>query len=76
MEIKTVRVVGPEEAGGFVVINESDFDEKVHELYVEPQAGALKVAELKALLDAKGIKYEPTAKKAELQALLDAAPKD
>lgn len=31
----------------------------------------LTVADLKAALDAKGITYEPTAKKAELQALLD-----
>jgi len=31
----------------------------------------LTVADLKAALDAKGINYETTAKKAELQALLD-----
>lgn len=36
MELKTVRIVSqdPEEQGEFVVINEDDFDEAVHVLYV------------------------------------------
>lgn len=130
MELKTIRVVGPEEAGGYVVINESDFDESVHTLYVEAEAPVVppaitrealdaalaqlpadytdpeyvlthmrshfgdlftaedeakvrelviaqkpvSAADLKAALDAKGIAYKGNASKAELQALLDAAP--
>ena len=130
MELKTIRVVGPEEAGGYVVINESDFDENVHALYVESEAPKppvaptregldealaqlpadytdpeyvvshmrrhfgdlfraedesrirelvvaqkpVSAADLKAALDAKGIAYKGNASKADLQALLDAAP--
>jgi hypothetical protein len=64
--------------GDHVLINESDFDSKVHEKFDESDdsatGGAMKVSELKEALTAKGITFSATAKKAELQALLDAAP--
>ena len=36
--MKTVKIKGNESQGGFVVINENDFDEKNHTLYVEKAA--------------------------------------
>jgi len=45
-EIETVRVVAthPDSQGEFVVINKSDFDAEVHELYgVEPEPTGLHV---------------------------------
>ncbi|WLD64717.1 hypothetical protein [Pseudomonas sp. OVF7] len=65
--------------GDFVLINESDFDENVHELYgsKKPSAKEVKAAKLladtKAALTEKGIAFEDDADQAALQALLDAA---
>jgi hypothetical protein len=79
--IPTVRIISPvseENPLGFVVINESDFDPDQHELFdarQEPDA-AQKPLGIKALRDeltARGIAFDADAKKADLQALLDAA---
>ena len=65
--------------GDHVVINAEDFDtKKGHVLLDDPDAefeGAKKatVPELRAALEAKGIEIPEGAKKADLQALLDAA---
>lgn len=81
MECKTVRVVSPvsdENPLGYIVINESDLTED-HELFTE---GAKKtdkpvaIADLRAALTEKGIEFPEGAKKADLQALLDAANKE
>lgn len=36
-EIPTVKIKDDNAPGGHVIINESDFDEKKHKLYVEPK---------------------------------------
>lgn len=60
----------------FVEINESDFDPQIHKLFGaaegKPSEG-LKVEQLKAALDAKGIEHKAGMSKPELAALLDAA---
>ncbi len=80
MSDKTVQVKPwGEGQGDFVLINESDFDENVHELFgsKKPSAKEVKAAKLledtKAVLTAKGIAFEDSADQAALQALLDAA---
>ena len=69
-----VQVVSEAHAqyGGFVEINESDFDPKVHTLF-DPEAAkkALNTAELREALTAKGVAFPEAAKKAELQSLLE-----
>lgn len=61
---------------GFYVINESDFDPAVHELFEEGDetgdydVSKMTVVELKDALAAAGIAFEPNAKKADLVALL------
>lgn len=65
---------------GFIVINESDYDPAVHEPFddTDPDGAkkasseGLKVDELKAALTARGVAIPDGAKKADLQALLDA----
>lgn len=65
--------------GGFVEINEEDFDEKVHKLADESDladarpSDGLTVAELKEALEAKGVAIPEGALKADLAALLDEA---
>lgn len=75
--IPTVRITSPvsdDNPLGFIVINESDFDAAKHELLdAEPVAKPLGIAELRDTLTARGIEFDPAAKKADLQALLDAA---
>jgi len=75
METIKVKPWGKDQ-GDFVVINKEDFDPEVHELLDGEPDGAKKatVAELRAALEAKGIEVPDGAKKADLQALLDAAP--
>lgn len=75
--MKTVKVQPwSEDQGDFVLINEEDFDEGVHKRFED---GAKKVdkapgiAELRAALTEKGIEFPADAKKADLQALLDAS---
>lgn len=61
---------------GPVTINESDFDEKVHELAKVADSngdGKVTVKELKAKLDEMGVEYDSKANKASLEALLEDA---
>lgn len=44
--VPTVKVKVPHTKGGFVVINESDFDPEKHELYEEPSAPVAPAAEV------------------------------
>jgi hypothetical protein len=84
----TVRVVAtePELQGPFVIINERDFDEAVHTLYVDPldhdrdgepggsePGHGLTKSEIIADLEAMAVPYDPRAVKAELLALRNAA---
>ena len=74
--VPVVRIVWPANAeyGGFVEINESDFDHEKHEIFKEEQKEkALTVEELKNALAEKGIAIPEGAKKAELKALLESA---
>lgn len=70
----TVRVKADNEQG-FIVINESDFDEAEHELLYPTDSEGVKVmtaGQLRDALTAKGIDIPVGAKKADLRALLDA----
>lgn len=72
---KTVMVMADNDMG-CMVINESDFDAKVHTLVDDAagtEGGAMTKADLHDALTAKGIEYKNSMTKAELQALLDAA---
>jgi hypothetical protein len=71
----TIRIKSTDEAsqGPFVIINAEDFDADNQELFDVPPV-KVGVADLRAALDARGIAYDPSAKKADLQALLDTAP--
>ena len=73
METIKVKPWGKDQ-GDFVIINKDDFDPEVHELLDGEPDGAKKatVAELRAALEAKGVEVPDGAKKADLQALLDA----
>lgn len=71
---KTVRIISPvsdDNPLGFVVINESDFDADQHELF-DAEVKPLGIAALREALTARSIAFDPAAKKADLQALLDA----
>ena len=72
--VPVVRIVWPanEEYGGFVEINESDFDPEKHVLFEEKEK-SLTVEEIKAALFEKGVDIPVGAKKAELKALLDSS---
>lgn len=75
METIKVKPWGKDQ-GDFVVINKADFDPEVHKLLESEPEGAKKaatVAELREALTAKGVEVPEGAKKADLQALLDAA---
>lgn len=62
--------------GNFVHINEEDFNPDFHELLDEAgKAKAPGIDEIRASLTAKGIEFDPKAKKPELQKLLDDAAK-
>lgn len=75
--MKTIKVMPwGEDQGDFVLINEEDFDADVHKRYDEGAKKADKgpsIAELRAALTEKGIEFPEGAKKADLQALLDAS---
>lgn len=74
---ETVKVVAKDVPGGHIVINKEDLT-KDHVLFTEDDAvksaekPKLNVAELREALTTAGITFEDTAKKADLQALLDA----
>lgn len=79
-QLETVQIkaeISDDNPLGFIVINKSDFDQDKQELFVEGVAGkpsdGLNVDQLKAALTAKNIAIPDNAKKADLQALLDAA---
>jgi hypothetical protein len=75
--IETIKIKpSSEDQGDYVLINKSDFDASVHELH-NPDGvtkKSLTVEEIKAALVAKNIAIpDGVTKKADLQALLDAA---
>ena len=75
MIIETVKIKpSSPEQGDFVLINKSDFNATVHELFDDESEAAKPAskADLQAALDEKGIAYKPAASKADLQALLNA----
>lgn len=85
--MKTIQVKPwGQDQGDYVIINEEDFDPKVHQLLDAAPAGGkggakpsdgMKVEEIKAALAAKDIEIpEGVTLKADLAALLDAAPAD
>lgn len=60
---------------GYIVINESDFDQSQHEKFGTDegeQKPSMTAKELKEALTERGVEFKPNASKAELQALLDA----
>lgn len=75
--MKTIKVQPwGEDQGDFVLINEEDFDESFHKRFDADAKKADKapgIAELRAALTEKGIEFPADAKKADLQALLDAS---
>lgn len=79
--MKTIKIKSSdaESQGPFIIINEEDFDASIHEVY-DPEAKEEKnpvemtVAQIKEALAAKQIAIpDGVSKKADLQALLDAA---
>ena len=68
----TVTVKADNEQG-CMVINESDFDAELHQLFGVESDKALSKAELQTALTGKGIEHKPAMSKAELQAMLGAA---
>jgi hypothetical protein len=73
-----IKTDAPENEAGYIVINESDFDETIHELFDAIDSNGDKVrtriGDLREALTARGVSFDPRAKKPDLQALLDAAP--
>ena len=62
--------------GDFVIIEESDFDPAIHSLLdsEEPkEPEKLSIGAIRTALKEKGIEFHESAKKQELQALLDSA---
>ena len=72
--VPVVRIEYPanEEYSGFLEINESDFDPKVHKLFSDVEKG-LSISQIREALTAKGIEFPEDAKKAVLKALLEAS---
>lgn len=66
-DIPTVKIKNP--VRGFAIINESDFDPKVHELFDAPKDEKEVVT---AELDRRGIEYDGRLGVAKLRALLEA----
>ena len=62
--------------GDFVLINAEDFDPELHVRLDAADTngdGKVSIAEIRNALTAKGIEFDPKAKKPELQALLEKA---
>lgn len=76
---ETIKVKGNESQGGFVNINKADFDEDVHELYVEGKAVKEKAVsemtkpELIVFAEANEFSIDPTENKPEVLAAVLAA---
>lgn len=68
----TVRIVSAEAPGGFVVINESDFDPKAHQLADEKAEGADDADALRARIERLGGKVHHKAGVDKLREALDA----
>ena len=71
----TVRVKTDANESGFHVINEADFDPDLHTLFGEDVMTIdtpMNIAQMREILNAKGISFDPSAKKADLRALLGA----
>lgn len=66
---KTVKITADNEQG-FYIINEEDFNDGEHTLFVEGSGTILTIPQIKNTLDAMGIEYPATAKKADLLDLL------
>jgi hypothetical protein len=75
--METIRIKSTDEAsqGPFVVIDAANFDPDLHERFDPEPTKPLGIAALRDALTAKGIAFDADAKKADLQALLDGAPK-
>jgi hypothetical protein len=74
--LATVQIASPvsdDNPLGFIVINESDFDANTQELF-GAEAVTATAKQMKEALTARGTEFKPNASKADLQALLDAAP--
>jgi len=56
---------------GFIIINESDFDDEKHELFFEKELKEGSVEWLKSELKSLGVEFPECAKKTELNYLLD-----
>ncbi|CAE6906736.1 conserved protein of unknown function [Pseudomonas marincola] len=74
MSVIKVKAWGKDQ-GDHVLINESDFDPKLHKLFDEqPKASkGLNVDQIKVALTEKGIEFSESANKPELAKLLDDA---
>jgi hypothetical protein len=70
-----IKAISPEQ-GDYVVINKTDFDESVHEIYGDDNGAEkpLTVTQLKERLTELGIEFADGAKKAELVELLGSVP--
>jgi len=71
-----VRIADDKAPGGFVEINEADFDAKIHEVYVEADErplADLTVKELKALAEARKVDLGDATKKDDIVAALELA---
>lgn len=75
----TIKIVGNESQGGFVIINKEDFDDDIHELYVEGKAATpktidkMKKDELVEYAKGKEIEIDESANKADILAAIVAA---
>lgn len=72
--LPTVQVVEDNEFG-YMIINESDFDELTQKLFIAIDSDGAKVlttAQIKDALTEKGIEFPVGAKKSDLKALLEA----
>ena len=73
----TVKVVSAHAEQGFVVINEADFVDGEHELFDAIDSAGDRVqtiGQVRDALTARGIEFDPKGRKADLVALLAAAP--
>ena len=71
-----VRIADDKAPGGFVEINETDFDAKIHEVYVEADErplADLTVKELKALAEVRKVDLGDATKKDDIVAALELA---
>lgn len=76
METIKVKPWGKDQ-GDFVVINKDDFNADLHELF-EVGAAVKKqtIDDLRKILQENGVEFASDAKKAELQAMVDAIDKE